>query len=98
MDKGEFRQGDVADVQEFLASFDKVFAVMNDDDAAKMKTLGYGDDHGPGDSEVEKLVAERQAARQRKDFAESDRIRKELAERGILIEESKDGSVRWKRK
>jgi cysteinyl-tRNA synthetase len=98
MDKGEFRQGDVAGVQEFLAAFDKVFAVMDDDDAAKIKALGYGGDSGPSDSDIEKLVAERQAARQRKDFAESDRIRKELAERGILIEDSKDGSVRWKRK
>jgi len=98
MDKGEFRQGDVAGVQEFLAAFDKIFAVMDDDDAAKMKALGYGGDGGPSDSDIEKLVAERQAARQRKDFGESDRIRKELAERGILIEDSKDGSVRWKRK
>jgi cysteinyl-tRNA synthetase len=37
MDKGEFRQGDVAGMQEFLAAFDKVFAVMDDDDAAKIK-------------------------------------------------------------
>ena len=98
MDKGEFRRGDVAAVQALLAAFDKVFAVLEDDDGAKLKALGYGGDSGPSDSDIEKLVAERQAARQRKDFAESDRIRKELAERGILIEDSKDGSVRWKRK
>jgi cysteinyl-tRNA synthetase len=98
MDKGEFRQSDVAGVQEFLVAFDKIFAVMQDDDAAKMKALGYGGDNGPSDSDIEKLVGERQAARLRKDFAESDRIRKELADRGILIEDSKDGSVRWKRK
>ena len=98
MDKGEFRQSDVAGVQEFLAAFYKIFAVMHDDDAAKMKALGYGGEGGPSDSDIEKLVGERQAARLRKDFAESDRIRKELADRGILIEDSKDGSVRWKRK
>ena len=98
MDKGEFRQGDVAAAQALLAAFDKVFAVLEDDDGAKLKVLGYGGGSGPSDSDIEKLVAERQAARQRKDFAESDRIRKELADRGILIEDSKDGSVRWKRK
>ena len=38
------------------------------------------------------------AARQRREFAKSDEIRKELAERGIILEDSKDGSVRWKRK
>jgi cysteinyl-tRNA synthetase len=98
MDKGEFRQGDVAAAQALLAAFDKVFAVLENDDGAKLKVLGYGGGSGPSDSDIEKLVAERQAARQRKDFAESDRIRKELADRGILIEDSKDGSVRWKRK
>jgi cysteinyl-tRNA synthetase len=99
MDKGDFRQGDVAAAQEFLANFDRIFAVMEDNDSSKLRTLGFGvADSGPNDAEIEKLIADRQAARQRRDFAASDRIRKELADRGILIEDSKDGSVRWKRK
>jgi cysteinyl-tRNA synthetase len=98
MDKGEFGQGDVSAVQEFLAAFDRIFAVMDDNDAEKLRALGFGgDESGPSDTEIEKLIAERQAARQRRDFAASDRIRKELADRGIIIEDSKDGSVRWKR-
>jgi cysteinyl-tRNA synthetase len=99
MDKGDFRQGDVAAVQEFLAKFDRVFAVMDDNDGEKLRALGFGADEGlPSDVETEKLIEERQAARQRRDFAASDRIRKELADRGILIEDLKDGNVRWKRK
>ena len=99
MDKGEFHQGDVAAVQEFLATFDRVFALLDDNDGEKLRTLGFGgDDGGPSDADIEKLIAERQAARQRRDFAGSDRIRKELADRGILIEDTRDGSVRWKRK
>ena len=99
MDKGEFRQGEVKPAQEFLATFDKVFAVLEDNDGEKLKALGYGaDEGGPDDAEIEKLVGERQAARQRRDFAESDRIRKELLGRGIILEDTKDGSVRWKRK
>jgi cysteinyl-tRNA synthetase len=99
MDKGDFRQGDVAAAQEFLANFDRIFAVMEDNDSGKLRALGFGAaDSGPNDAEIEKLIADRQAARQRRDFAASDRIRKELADRGILIEDSKDGSVRWKRK
>ncbi len=99
IDKGDFRQGDVVAAQEFLADFDRIFAIMDDNDAEKLRALGFGPaDSGPSDAEIEKLVAERQAARQRRDFAASDRVRKELADRGILIEDSKDGSVRWKRK
>jgi cysteinyl-tRNA synthetase len=99
MDKGEFRQGDVSTVQEFLAAFDKVFAVMEDNDAEKLRALGYGGpESGPDDAEIDRLVAERNAAKKKRDFAAADRIRKELADRGIIIEDAKDGSVRWKRK
>jgi cysteinyl-tRNA synthetase len=99
MDKGEFRQGDVAAALEFLASFDRVFAVLEDNDAEKLKAIGIGgDDGGLRDAEIEKLVAERQAARARRDFAASDRVRKELSDCGIILEDTKDGKVRWKRK
>jgi cysteinyl-tRNA synthetase len=99
MDKGEFCQGDVPAVQEFLASFDRVFAVMEDNDGDKLRALGYGSEQGgPSDAAIDKMVAERNAAKKRRDFATADRIRKELADRGILIEDAKDGSVRWKRK
>ena len=98
MDKGEFQGSNVAAVRELLANFDAVFAVLQDEDAAKLKSLGYSGGSEISDAEVEKLVAQRQAARQRRDFAESDRVRKELAERGIILEDSRDGSVRWKRK
>src|SRR5262252_7074300 len=99
LDKGEFRQGEVKAAQEFLNSFDQVFAVLEDNDAEKLKVAGFAPAaSGVDDAEIEKLVAERQAARQRRDFPASDRIRKQLADRGIILEDTKDGSVRWKRK
>ena len=99
MDKGEVRQGDVAGMQQLLATFDKVFAVLEDNDAQKLQALGYGSvQAGLSDAEIEKLVAERNAAKKKRDFAAADRIRKELADRGIILEDAKDGSVRWKRK
>jgi cysteinyl-tRNA synthetase len=99
MDKSEFRQGDVEAAQQFLATFDRVFAVLQDNDAEKLGALGYGaSNNGFSDADVERLVADRQGARQRRDFAASDRIRKELADRGIILEDNRDGSVRWKRK
>jgi cysteinyl-tRNA synthetase len=49
------------------------------------------------DSEVQSLIDERQEARRRRDFRRGDEIRDELAARGIILEDTKDG-VRWKRK
>jgi len=49
------------------------------------------------DDEVEKLVAERNAAKKARDFVRSDQLRAQLLEAGIILEDTKDG-VRWKRK
>jgi cysteinyl-tRNA synthetase len=49
------------------------------------------------DNEVQALIDERQEARRRRDFARADEIRVHLAERGIVLEDTKDG-VRWKQK
>ena len=47
-------------------------------------------------AEVERLIAEREAARQARDYARADEIREDLKRRGIALEDSKDG-VRWRR-
>jgi cysteinyl-tRNA synthetase len=97
--RGEFHQGDAATVLALMDSFDAIFAVLKDDDAEKLRALGLGQDSaGPSDAEIDALVAERQGARKRRDFATSDRIRDQLAERGVILEDSRDGGVRWKRK
>ena len=49
------------------------------------------------DSEIERLLEERQQARARKDWTRADAVRQELAERGIAIEDRADGSTTWKR-
>jgi cysteinyl-tRNA synthetase len=48
------------------------------------------------DAEVERLIAERQAARDRRDFARSDEIRQQLLGMGIQLDDTKEGT-RWKR-
>ena len=48
------------------------------------------------DTEIDALVAARTAARESRDFAEADRIRDELAERGIVVEDTPAGPV-WRR-
>ncbi len=49
------------------------------------------------DDAVEALIAERQEARRHRNFARSDEIRDELAAKGIILEDTKDG-MRWRRK
>ncbi|PYR36851.1 MAG: cysteine--tRNA ligase [Acidobacteria bacterium] len=47
--------------------------------------------------EIARLIEDRHAARRRRDFAAADRIRHDLAERGVLLEDTSTGT-RWKRK
>ena len=48
------------------------------------------------DETIDALIQERQEARQNKDFARADEIRDELADQGIILEDTAQG-VRWKR-
>jgi cysteinyl-tRNA synthetase len=48
-------------------------------------------------NEIEQLIEERKAAKQRREFARADDIRKSLADRGILLEDTPAGT-RWKKK
>ncbi|MEG1596431.1 MAG: cysteine--tRNA ligase [Lachnospiraceae bacterium] len=48
------------------------------------------------DEEIEHLIQERQQARKEKNFARSDEIRDELLEKGIILEDTREG-VKWKR-
>jgi cysteinyl-tRNA synthetase len=107
-DQGQLRQDDKAPLLDALRQFDEIFAVIKDDDAekiahaaewAKAHGLETTDlpSHAISDEEVERLIAERTAAKKARDFAKADAIRKQLADAGIIVEDTKDG-IRWKRK
>ena len=112
MDKGEFLAGNRESVLQVLAGFDQVFAVIEDRDAeatrrafAWAQAAGRMEGVAPElvasqsitDAEIDALVAERVEAKKQRNFARADAIRTQLAEKGIVIEDGKDGS-RWKRK
>jgi cysteinyl-tRNA synthetase len=112
MDRGLFRLSDRDAVLAALNDFDAVFDVIADNDAEPTRRAiewaekaGRMGDVAPEllaaqsltDEAVEVLVTERTAAKKARNFARADQIRNELAERGVVLEDSKDG-VRWKRK
>ncbi len=87
MDSGEFRAADTAAALDLLARFDSIFDVLNPD----------VEDQSLSDTKIEALIAERNEARRARDYARADKIRDELLEKGIVLEDTRDG-VRWKRK
>jgi cysteinyl-tRNA synthetase len=115
LDANGIKQDDVPALLRALEQFDEIFAVLNDDDAAKMKQVfewapaeGRAEDVSRelreavqsgqlSDAEIEKKVAEMEAARRSRNFTISDILRTELTGAGIVIENTKDG-VRWRRK
>ena len=73
--------------RDFFVSLDSVVGLLPAEEAG-------GDAEA---DEIEKLIAERDEARKNRDFARSDEIRDDLAARGIILEDTPDGT-KWKRK
>ena len=48
------------------------------------------------DEEIEQMIEERQQARKNRDFAKADEIRNALLEKGIALEDTREG-VKWKK-
>ena len=99
MDRDEFLQQDAPRVLAAMENVDRVLAVLRDDDDERLRKLGFGSDQPRiSPEQIEMLVKERIEAKLRRDFKRSDQIRQQLAESGIIVEDTKDGSVRWKYK
>jgi cysteinyl-tRNA synthetase len=112
IDQGQLLGEDRDRILAVLASFDAVFDVIEDHDAEPTRrALEWAEAEGRladaapellarqtlSDGAIDALVAERTQAKRQRNFARADQIRNELAEKGVIIEDSKDG-VRWKRK
>jgi cysteinyl-tRNA synthetase len=112
LDAGTLGSENLPQILDVLARFDQIFAVLEDRDAEITRSAvewaereGKLDQAAPevlaqlslSDAQIEALIEERTQAKRTRNFARADAIRKELAEKGILLEDSKDG-VRWKRK
>jgi cysteinyl-tRNA synthetase len=87
MDAGEFKAGNLPGARTLFHRFDSIFDVLR-------PSVEEG---SIAEAEIDELIAERNQARKAKDFKRSDEIRAELLNRGVIIEDTKEG-VRWKRK
>ncbi|MDM7922900.1 MAG: cysteine--tRNA ligase [Pyrinomonadaceae bacterium] len=81
----QLRADDKTRVLDAVEKFDSVLGIFGKEEIAML------------DAEIESLIEERQEARRNRNFARSDEIRDLLAEKGIILEDTKDG-VRWKRR
>ena len=90
IDSGEVGQSDAAAIRATFEQFDRVLGVLS---------LRRAEDERPPVpvEEIERLIEARKSARHARNFAEADRIRKDLDARGILLEDT-GSATRWKRK
>jgi cysteinyl-tRNA synthetase len=76
--------GDVEAVRDAMLEFDQILNVL---DPGEEEIL---------DDEIERMIREREEARERRDWQKADELRDALEEQGVLLEDTADGT-RWKR-
>ena len=81
MDTGQFGPGNVAEARELLNRFDSVFDVLQATEADRIAP-----------EEISALIEERSAARKAREYARADRIREDLAKRGVVLRDSPAGT------
>ncbi|MBV9613749.1 MAG: cysteine--tRNA ligase [Acidobacteriaceae bacterium] len=98
LDENQFREENRWDAARVLEVLDSVFDILKpSEQTASQNGASGGRQVAISDSEVEAYIEERVQAKKSRNFARADEIRAVLQEKGVLLEDTKDG-VRWKRK
>ena len=85
----------VSELSSLLRFLGKILGLLQDSPDEFLKAQARSDD-GLSDSEIEALIQQRLDARSNKNWVEADRIRDQLVEAGITIEDGQ-GGTRWRR-
>ena len=83
MDSGDFQAADVVGAAGVLDLFDSIFDVLRAEEVGRVPA-----------GEIEQLISDRLEARKSRDFARSDAIRDDLKKRGVILEDTPQGT-RW---
>jgi cysteinyl-tRNA synthetase len=92
--RGVAAAGTLAEIAGELRRLGRVLGILQLDPEQWFRAGASG---GLSDTEIEARIAARLAARKAKNWPESDRIRKELAGAGVVLEDKPDGTTTWRR-
>jgi cysteinyl-tRNA synthetase len=91
--RGEVNRSKSRELAGLLKALGGTLGLLQDDPATFLQGAGAG-----GELDVQKLIDERVAAKQSKNYARADQIRKELEAAGIVLEDKPGGRTEWRRK
>jgi len=86
MDQGGFCAEDLAGANDLLTQFDQIFDVLETRREERLSA-----------AHIQRAIEDRLAARKARDFARADQIRQQLADQGVILEDTREGT-RWKSK
>ncbi len=90
--RGEVNRAKSRELAALLKALGGTIGFLQDDPEAFLKGAGAGE------LDVQARIDERNAAKKSKDYARADTIRKELEDRGIVLEDKPGGITEWRRK
>ncbi|MEM2634575.1 MAG: DALR domain-containing protein, partial [Nitrososphaerales archaeon] len=85
IDEGKISQSNLNEVKELMMKFNTILDIMEEKKEEELP------------QELLRLIELREEARRKKDWETADRLRNQLLEKGIILEDTPQG-VRWKRK